>query len=101
MPSSLGAQAGWISNCDIESTTPSVDSLMSGGGATPAGDCSRKEQTDIHLGPSDGRERLERHTAVSEEDFKREPHRNRFNVLIGRTAQLAYHFGQVKLSGTL
>lgn len=41
---------------------------------------------------------LERHTAVSAEDFEREPHRNRFNVLIGRTAHLAYHFGQVKLA---
>ena len=44
---------------------------------------------------------LERHTAVSAEEFEREPHRNRFNVLIGRTTHLAYHFGQVKLAGTL
>jgi len=31
----------------------------------------------------------QRHTAVSEEDFEREPHRNRFAVLLGRTAHLA------------
>ena len=39
-----------------------------------------------------------RHTAVSEEDFKREPHRNRFTALLGRTAHLAYHVGQATLA---
>src|SRR5258708_7882331 len=29
--------------------------------------------------------RLQKHGAVSEEDFLREPHRNRFTVLLGRT----------------
>ncbi len=36
----------------------------------------------------------DRHTAVSAEDFAREPHRNRFNVLLSRTNHLAYHLGQ-------
>jgi len=40
----------------------------------------------------------QRHTAVSEEDFEREPHRNRFTVLLGRTAHLAYHLGQATLA---
>lgn len=40
----------------------------------------------------------ERHTAVSQEDFEREPHRNRFGVLLGRTAHLAYHLGQAALA---
>jgi hypothetical protein len=40
----------------------------------------------------------QRHTAVSEEDFEREPHRNRFAVLLGRTAHLAYHVGQAALA---
>ena len=40
----------------------------------------------------------QRHAAVSEEDFKREPHRNRFTVLLGRTAHLAYHLGQATLA---
>jgi hypothetical protein len=48
-----------------------------------------------NLSPSDW---AQRHTAVSEEDFKLEPHRNRFTVLLGRTAHLAYHFGQAKLA---
>ena len=47
------------------------------------------------LSPSDW---LQKHTAVSEEDFVREPHRNRFAVLLGRTAHLAYHFGQAALA---
>src|SRR6202041_1277203 len=40
----------------------------------------------------------QRHTAVSEQDFKREPHRSRFGVLLGRTAHLAYHAGQAALA---
>jgi len=48
-----------------------------------------------NLSPS---EWLEKHTAVSNEDFIREPHRNRFAVLLGRTVHLAYHFGQAVLA---
>jgi hypothetical protein len=40
---------------------------------------------------------LEKHGAVSQEDFLREPHRNRFTVLLGRTTHIAYHLGQAKL----
>jgi hypothetical protein len=42
---------------------------------------------------------LQKHTAVSEEDFKREPHRNRFTILVGRTGHIAYHLGQAALAG--
>lgn len=38
-----------------------------------------------------------RHTAVSAADFEREPHRNKLNVLLKRTAHLAYHRGQLRL----
>jgi hypothetical protein len=38
-----------------------------------------------------------KHTAVSEEDFKKEPHRNKLNVLLNRTAHQAYHLGQLML----
>ena len=41
---------------------------------------------------------LQKHAAVSEADFLREPHRNRFTVLLGRTTHIAYHVGQAKLS---
>ena len=43
---------------------------------------------------------LERHTSVSEADFAREPHRNRYNVLLGRTGHMAEHLGQAILVET-
>lgn len=36
-----------------------------------------------------------RHTAVSEEDFAKEPHRNKLNIILTRTTHLAYHTGQL------
>jgi hypothetical protein len=47
------------------------------------------------LSPTDW---LQKHSAVSDEDFKREPHRNRYSVLLSRTTHLAYHLGQLKLA---
>jgi hypothetical protein len=41
---------------------------------------------------------LEKHTSVSDEDFAREPQRNRFTILLNRTSHLAYHFGQAILT---
>jgi len=41
---------------------------------------------------------LERHTAVSADDFLREPHRNRFTVLLNRNTHMAFHFGQAILT---
>ncbi len=40
---------------------------------------------------------LNRHTSVSEEDFKKEPHRNKLNVLLSRTNHQAHHEGQLAL----
>jgi hypothetical protein len=36
-----------------------------------------------------------RHTAVSEEDFAKEPHRNKLNIIINRTNHQSYHLGQL------
>jgi hypothetical protein len=36
-----------------------------------------------------------RHTAVSESDFAKEPHRNKLNILINRTNHTSYHLGQL------
>lgn len=36
-----------------------------------------------------------RHTAVSEEDFAKEPHRNKLNIVINRTNHLSNHLGQL------
>lgn len=42
---------------------------------------------------------FEKHTAVSAEDFIKEPHRNKLNIIITRTTHLAYHTGQLVLLG--
>jgi uncharacterized damage-inducible protein DinB len=38
-----------------------------------------------------------KHTSVSEEDFQKEPHRNRLSVIMGRTSHMTYHIGQMAL----
>ncbi|MEO8588418.1 MAG: DinB family protein [Flavobacteriales bacterium] len=38
-----------------------------------------------------------RHASISAEDFPKEPHRNRLNVLLSRMSHLAYHRGQLVL----
>ncbi len=38
-----------------------------------------------------------KHTSVSGEDFAKEPHRNRLNVLLSRTIHQANHLGQLSL----
>jgi DinB superfamily len=38
---------------------------------------------------------LQKHTAVTAEDFEKEPHRNKLNVLLTRTTHLASHLGQL------
>lgn len=40
---------------------------------------------------------FERHTAVSAEDFAKEPHRCKLNIIISRTSHLEYHTGQIAL----
>jgi len=40
---------------------------------------------------------FERHTAVAAEDFAKEPHRNKLNIIITRTSHLQYHIGQLRL----
>ena len=41
---------------------------------------------------------VEKHTSVSAEDFVKEPHRNRYTILLTRTMHMALHFGQVVLT---
>jgi hypothetical protein len=38
-----------------------------------------------------------RHTAVPEADFAKEPHRNKLNIIINRTGHISYHLGQLML----
>lgn len=41
---------------------------------------------------------LQRHTAVSEEDFAKEPLRNRLAILLSRTSHIGFHSGQAVLT---
>jgi hypothetical protein len=36
-----------------------------------------------------------RHNSVSAEDFAKEPHRNKLNIIINRTNHQSYHLGQM------
>lgn len=38
---------------------------------------------------------FDKHVAISAEDFAKEPHRNKLNVLISRTNHQSYHLGQL------
>jgi hypothetical protein len=40
---------------------------------------------------------FQKHTAVTSEDYAKEPHRNKLNIIITRTSHLQYHLGQLVL----
>lgn len=42
---------------------------------------------------------LERHTAMTDEDFEANPLRNKLSILINRTNHFSYHVGQLRLLG--
>lgn len=48
-----------------------------------------------HFNKMNANDWLGRHTRVSEEDFAKEPMRNKLNVLINRTNHQSYHAGQL------
>ena len=50
-----------------------------------------------HMRSLPAEEWFTRHVNISEEDFPKEPHRNRLNVVLSRTSHLAYHRGQLVL----
>jgi hypothetical protein len=52
---------------------------------------------DKHFKALQPAEWLQKHTSVSEEDFAKEPHRNKLNVVLGRTTHLSNHLGQMLL----
>ena len=43
---------------------------------------------------------LQRHNAVSDEDYAKDPMRNRLAVLLSRTTHMSYHLGQITLAVT-
>ncbi len=50
-----------------------------------------------HIAQLPADEWFTRHANISQEDFPKEPHRNRLNVLLSRTTHLAHHRGQLVL----
>ena len=50
-----------------------------------------------HINSLEPEDWFEKHTAVSPEDFAKEPHRNKLNIIITRTSHLSYHLGQFVL----
>lgn len=56
--------------------------------------CDWLKQKFESLKPEDW---FEKHTAVTAEDFAKEPHRNKLNIIITRTTHLQYHLGQLVL----
>jgi len=50
-----------------------------------------------HFQSTNINEWLSRHMSVSPEDFVKEPHRNKLNVVINRTSHMANHIGQMLL----
>ena len=55
------------------------------------------KELNHHFQSAGVNEWLSRHTAVSPEDFVKEPHRNKLNTVITRTGHMAYHIGQMRL----
>lgn len=53
------------------------------------------EKLDKYFSALTADEWFERHAAISEIDFEKEPHRNRLNVILNRTSHLANHLGQL------
>lgn len=50
---------------------------------------------DKHIDETEVEEWFSRHNSVSEEDFAKEPHRNKLNIIINRTNHLSSHMGQM------
>jgi DinB superfamily len=48
-----------------------------------------------HINQFTSDEWFQKHASVSDEDFEKEPHRNKLNVVLNRTNHLAYHLGQL------
>lgn len=40
---------------------------------------------------------FQRHTAMTNEDWQKEPHRNKLSVLLSRTSHISYHLGQLAM----
>ena len=53
------------------------------------------ERIDEHIRKMQPDQWFEKHEAVSAEDFAKEPHRNKLNIIVSRTSHTSYHLGQL------
>ncbi len=53
------------------------------------------EKLSEHFNQFTPAEWFQKHTSVDDQDFLKQPHRNRLNVLLSRTNHLSYHRGQL------
>jgi hypothetical protein len=80
-----------------------LDSPDKAVGAIPSASQLRQQWQDVnetlsgHINNIPAEEWFTRHSNISEEDFIKEPHRNRLNVLLDRTIHLSNHRGQLLL----
>lgn len=86
-----------------ELDTPFIKSADKSGHEFPSTALLRKYWNDVNVSLANNISKLNmndwftRHMSVSEEDFVKEPHRNKLNIIISRTNHLAYHLGQMAL----
>jgi hypothetical protein len=79
----------FVSNPDkIDSVLPPIKELRS---------CWQQVNDRVmeSLRSLDAGEWLRKHTAVSDEDYVKEPHRNRLGVVLSRAGHISYHVGQL------
>ena len=84
-----GLEAQFVTNPDAaDQPTPSIAVLK---------DCWETINQTLagHFASMEEADWLSRHTKVSEEDFLKDPSRNKLNVLISRTGHINYHRGQL------
>lgn len=53
------------------------------------------EKLDQHIAEQKPSDWFAKHNSVSAEDFAKEPHRNKLNIVLGRANHLNYHLGQL------
>lgn len=81
----------FVSEADSpEKLTPAVESLRNQWNAV-------NNKLAEHFSKLTADQWFDRHMAVSEEDFREEPNRNRLNLVMNRTNHLAMHYGQLLL----
>ena len=52
-------------------------------------------QLSVHMNSMKPEDWFAKHGSISAEDFEKEPHRNKLNILINRTNHHSYHIGQL------